>query len=510
MKVCFLCSGLGSRMEPLTSKYHKSMVPVPYVYASSAKVHNIKNSIDVIKDTFGSEISSVNVVGSHDYFNRYHGILKLLSVNEIINDYDSHEYNNQMSVKLFLEQCWSDSEKEDIMIVEGDVYLTHGFTRLTVDESKSNYYCEYRSNEWVFFKRQSLNYYGIAKGFNGLAMAGVSIIRSHDIPKLVRELENSDKSEFWDEALIRSKLDLNLVNAQGSIMEYDTIQDLVSSKLLTEKEVASLLSDDQNVVPAASLTNHAYIISYNGRKRVIRFSGKGTDQFIHRERERVCTALAADLTPKTEFYGVKNDLKISDYIDGSRTMTSSSKDISQAVSLVASYHNLLGGSRGLLVDLIEEIRDYEEIYKKSKTINFPKDFRKMSKVFNDFIVNHQHEELVLCHRDMDPGNILIKDDDRAYLLDFEYSGLLNRYWDWGALISEQELYFRNGCCDEVCDYVSKFEKIDKDLVIKWSAVVDYVWSVWTLAKIALGENYTDYLNERWNRACSIAKSQNMI
>lgn len=486
------------------------MVPVPHVYNPSTKSRNIENSISVIKDTFGSEISSINVVGSRDYFSRYYDILKPLSVNEIINDYDPNEYNNQMSVKLFLDQCWSDKEKEDIMIVEGDVYLTYGFTKLTVDRSKSNYYCEYRENEWVFFKKSPLNHYGIAKGFNGLAMAGVSIIRSFDVPKLIQELENSDKSEFWDEALIRSKLDLNLVNAKGSIVEYDTIQDLISNKLLTEKEVACLLSDDQNAVPTTSLTNHAYIISYSGRKRVIRFSGEGTDQFINRERERVCTTLAVNLTPKTEFYGVKNNLKISDYVDESRTMTSSSKDIRQAVGLVASYHNLMSGSKYLFIDLIKEIKDYEEIYKKSKIVVLPKDFSKMSEVFNDFIVNYQHEELVLCHRDMDPGNILIKDDDKAYLLDFEYSGLLNRYWDWGALVSEQELYFKNDCCDEVCDYASKFEKINRDLVMKWSAVVDYVWSVWTLAKIALGENYTSYLNERWNRACSVAKSQNMI
>lgn len=40
---------------------------------------------------------------------------------------------------------------------------------------------------------------------------------------------------------------------------------------------------------------------------------------------------------------------------------------------------------------------------------------------------------VPCHNDLLPGNVLFSDDGRAWLLDFEYAGMNDRFFDLGNL-----------------------------------------------------------------------------
>lgn len=512
MRVIFLCSGLGERMKPLTNKYPKSMIPVPMSFNPKIKVPGIINTADVLKRSFEDQISRMFVVCSPDYFAEYSEYLNSINseLSFIINDKDPSVYNNQSSLNCYFSTLLDDGE--DLMIVEGDIYLKKSFTSLVskVDPDMSNYFCNYRYNEWVFYNQHTYDFYKVAKGQNGLAMSGVSIIRNKDLKDLKLALKEVNKDDFWDTALINSRIKLNLINSRNSIVECDTISDLINNDLLTPFEIASLLSEDNFPEKTSGMTNEAFLIKTTNGKEVVRFPGKGTDKFINRSREKYCTDLAGGLTPCTRFY--KDTLKVTEFVDKAHTMRSSDEDMTRAVKLIKEYHKRAGcideeSFSRLSVDLIKELQDYKDIYAGSPC-DFPENFREMSEVFEDFIVNNQHNELVLCHRDMDPGNILISEDEsQDYLLDFEYAGLLNRYWDWGALVSEHELYFKKDCTNLICELVPEADKIE---ILKWSVIVDYVWSVWTLAKIHLGDDLTDYLNERWSRACRVAKETGMI
>lgn len=514
MRICCLCSGLGERFKPLSDKVPKSLVRVPPSINSNHsgdKIPNLDNSLTVLETMFGEEVSGVYVVASHEYFDKIPDMI----VHRVETPYDPHIYNNQSSVRALYEyigkQHWAD---EDILFLEGDVYLGSDFVESVsqVNHDTSNYFCCYRDNEWVFVKRALDTCYDIVKGASGLAMAGVSIIHKKDLNLLYSEIEKSVANEFWDEALIRCGLkDLNLVEVKSrSVVEYDTIQDLVSQGLATEEEVAGYLSDDGVVEKTSSMTNNSFVIKINGVRKVVRFSGKGTDRFIDRKREEYCTQCAASLklTPQTWFSN-NGYVKITDYIEGSRTMTDDLSDIKKSVELLDDYHfpTLVAPP---LVNLIEEINDYLSIVTTKVNV---KDFSKISDKFIDFIASHQHEDLVSCHRDLDPRNILITKNEK-YLIDFEYSGSLNEYWDWGALVSEQELHFGNTDWKLVSDVITSRRTastiFDQKKLLQWSAVVDFVWCIWTLAKISLGEDYEDYFNKRWGRMCRVAKEIGMI
>lgn len=516
MRVCCLCSGLGERMKPLSDKIPKSLIPV--TTSTYELTPNLYNSLDVITNMFSDKISEIYIVSYKKYFDNINITeINNIKINYVISPYDPHLYNNQSSVKAFADYLGLQRRSdEDVLFIEGDIYLTRDFINYKnqVNFNSSNYFCRYRTNEWVFINRLGNSYYDVIKGSDGLAMSGVSIVNSKDLETLYNELSNSSSNDFWDSALVRCKLkDLNLIDAGSSIIEFDNIKDLIDNRLLSEEDVARLLSDDGNITKTSSMTNNSFIINYNEEPKVIRFSGEGTDKFINRTRERIFTREAYKLSPNTEFM-CDGYIKISDYIDNCRTMSSSDKDIEIVIRMLNELHSRKGHDQ-LLIDLIKEVNDYMSIAFKSNRVSLPvpvDEFRDICSIFTKFITKHQHEDLVLCHRDLDPRNVLIASDSN-YLIDFEYSGYLNEYWDWGALISEQELHFNNTDYHHLSDIISINRNseiaFDNLKLLQWSAVVDYVWCMWTFAKISLGEDYEEYLNMRWKRACRIVKETDM-
>ena len=106
MKVCCLCSGLGTRLLPLSLKIHKSLIPVKSKYCED-KVPNIYNSVCVLRDILGD--CDIYVVGTNEYFksDAWKPCSELLkesefNVTEIATKYDPNIYNNWTSLKTYL------------------------------------------------------------------------------------------------------------------------------------------------------------------------------------------------------------------------------------------------------------------------------------------------------------------------------------------------------------------------------------------------------------------------
>lgn len=515
MRICCLCSGRGERLRPLSDKYYKPLVPVPSS-GLPVTVPNLAHSLSQIVKYFKDETFKIYVVSCQEFFETaewFQTEASLLdtrvSVIEVVNPYDNKLYNNVTSVKTFFKELGSSYQDDDVMFIEGDVYLESVKFLDEFVRSQSTYFCEYRQNEWVFV-RETEGPYKVVKGADGLAMAGISYVKRDDIHSLMKELVKANETEFWDESLVRAHLDLKLINARSDcIKEYDTIDDLIKLGV-AEHDIAGMISDDGIATRTSSMTNSSFIISNNGKRSVIRFNGSGTDTFINRKREIACTeyAVKSGLTPHTEFV---NGVKISDYVENSRTMTGSPQDLEDAISLIKDFHRIIPEKYDLLVDLIKEINQYMSLVDfslLSNSLPIRSEFIKMTQVVRNYIIEHQHDDLVFSHRDLDPRNVLIT-PKKSYLLDFEYSGLLNQYWDWGALVSEQELYFSTDP-EEIFNIMERhLDTFSKKEVLEWSVVVDYVWSIWTLAKMSLGEDYLDYFNQRWDRACRVAKEVGM-
>lgn len=507
-------------MRPLSDIYPKSLIPVPRHFGGEGEtVPNLFNSIEVIlSSNIGTSANEILIVASEDYFKRsdylYHKESVNCKITEVVNHHASWTHlNNQHSMRLVLDKI---KDCNSIMVVEGDVYLRNlgDYLPMSRFEDRSYYCCSYRNKEWVFVNKYGQDHFEIVKGVNGLAMAGLSIINGKEtIDRLRDTLDHvADLGEFWDESLMRLKLsNLTLINVDSAIQEFDTVNDLILQGLHTPESLAALLSSDGSVEKTDSMTNTSYIINYNGVKSVLRIPGFGTEEFISRPREdlvqRLVNESAGHISPRSNIYG--GGIKIAEFVEGCRT--SEEKDAYKVISLLDEFHKI-DAPLDLLINLVDEVKDYEKLYDRN-VVRVPDEYEEVAEIYKSLISSCQHQDVVLCHRDLDPRNILIRGDE-GFLVDFEYSGLLNRYWDFGAHLSEMRLHFGSKMTEE--EYMALAiltpgaVQVNPLKLKLWRGIVDFVWSCWTLAKISLGEDYEDYFKERWEAACEVLRDLDMI
>src|SRR5699024_9130238 len=105
---------------------------------------------------------------------------------------------------------------------------------------------------------------------------------------------------------------------------------------------------------------------------------------------------------------------------------------------------------------------------------------------------------VPCHIDPDHTNFLIDEQERVYLIDWEYSGMFDQ--DIAAFSLECE-FTENEELTFLAAYFqreTKEEELERMLMHK--IFQDYLWSLWTFYKEAQGDDFGSYGMLRLKRA----------
>jgi len=263
--------------------------------------------------------------------------------------------------------------------------------------------------------------------------------------------------------------------------------------------VAGMLSEDGVYEKMKdSMTNDTYKITWNGEPYVLRIPGAGTDKFVNRAREEFYTKQAVErgCCPATEFYN-QGKVKLTKYIENARTFDCTKDDIRQAVDLLQRFYSSTPGEERSLLD---EIRAYEELYNDKSLIHPEYGFVKQ--VVLDYLYDENGNKkytLEISHGDTIPFNFLINGSG-MHLIDYEYSGMLSKSWDYGSFVSELELY-QNIDRNKLISEIAEIDKtINTDTVLTWSYIVDFIWACWGWAKTGSGVDYNEYSNERFTKA----------
>lgn len=187
------------------------------------------------------------------------------------------------------------------------------------------------------------------------------------------------------------------------------------------------------LVKNQGLCNTNYIVKTKKQSYVLRFFHSNKSVNISREFEYKVQkeAFRKNLTAKPYYFDKKNGLLISNYLKGKHKNKLKSKELKTLIKKVKKVHKLKMKSK--TYDFNIDLNHYKNSLHDKKSQKLIKKLKKKLKKLRNFKKN-----LALCHHDLNPKNIIFSDKN-IYLIDWEYAGINDIFFDLATICIEFNL-----------------------------------------------------------------------
>jgi thiamine kinase-like enzyme len=201
------------------------------------------------------------------------------------------------------------------------------------------------------------------------------------------------------------------------------------------------------------ITNQNYRLDIAGESFVLRISGTGTHLLgINREHERTCTTLAAEVGVGAEviYYLPSHDALVTRFIMGtniSPEMAAYPEVLERIVNSMRRYH--AGSSFPGTFSPFETVRTYHKLAVEHGVVfpdTLPQVFALMASMEQALSAVQQIRP---CHNDLLASNF-IDDGNTIRIIDWEYAGMGDLFFDLGNFAINQEL--NNQQCELLLRY----------------------------------------------------------
>jgi thiamine kinase-like enzyme len=262
------------------------------------------------------------------------------------------------------------------------------------------------------------------------------------------------------------------------------------------------------------ITNHNYIVWVNGGpgnpgggKYVLRVPGQGTDMFIDREVERYCMVQAdkAGVGPRVAYQIDPEGALVIDFVEGEimhpETMAGHPERIKQAVETVKVFHDKAVFKNA--IKIFDMLRRYTKIARENNT--------PMPAELESLLLEMENIEKataldppadVACHNDLLSENFIIDADGKMWIIDWEYGGMTDPYFDLGDFVMEhpfsreEERLIIAAYCSEMNEGRFGRMMLHKSVSAVW-------WSVWAMIQNTVSHiefDYMEWARDRTGRA----------
>lgn len=239
-----------------------------------------------------------------------------------------------------------------------------------------------------------------------------------------------------------------------------------------------------DVRPLPGTGNRSHLVSFADDRIVVRFDGRETGGLVNRELEHRHGRLAAQrrLGPEILFADIPEGILVTRFVEGigfeNLPRPYADDSLGRLAVLIASLQTTEGFAG--LMDPWQKIALYlhdAEIVRPDHVDCFGSIWPSLEALRETTAIDH--EDLVPCHVDPVPENILDREQG-AMLLDWEYAARSHRLWDLAYFASEASL--------TICECVRLLEAFGKGQTIKelrrWIVVAKAVSFAWCLARRA--------------------------
>lgn len=279
----------------------------------------------------------------------------------------------------------------------------------------------------------------------------------------------------------------------------------IKNLLVSTLDIKKLDIDEIEVL--GGMTNKNYLVTINNKKYVLRIPGNGTSGMINRyfEKINIEQAILVGIDKKFIYFNENTGVKISEYIENAETLNPETSKKIENLFLTSNLLRKLHTSNIKFennFDVFDEIIKYEKLIKNEKTLEerYEKYLINRKKIFDlKGILLKNGYRTVACHNDTIPENFIKNKRNEIFLIDWEYSGMNDPMWDLAAhslevnLSKEMELFFLENYFNK------KLESNEKLRIEIYKILQDFLWSIWTVVKEEMGEEFGSYGIDRYNR-----------
>ena len=255
------------------------------------------------------------------------------------------------------------------------------------------------------------------------------------------------------------------------------------------------------------ITNENYYLATAGQEMMLRLPGECTD-LIDRAQEEQNAACAAEagLNPETLYFSADTGIKITRYISGARALdgktAASPEMMAQTAALLRRLHRELPAFSNRF-DPQQLFWQYLEPHRAQLAVIFT-DLEGACALFQALWPALGAAPLVPCHNDPLAENLILDGAGKLWLIDWEYSGQNDPFWDVAAHLLESGFDEAQQRQFLKCYLGRPAKREEERRVLLLQIAQDLLWSVQTMVKTLAGEDQFDYAKGRYARAGALA------
>ena len=218
------------------------------------------------------------------------------------------------------------------------------------------------------------------------------------------------------------------------------------------------------------ITNKNYIIITDNNKYFYRTS-KDSTNIVNKNNEKEAISLLADEDYFLKPIFFNNDNLITEFQPNPKTFISQRKlsSIIRIGKLLNNFHSKKFQAKHIFDHVKQFYNYYSQIDEKK---NILKQYLHIIDNFKEF-----YEPDRLCHNDLVEGNFLFT-KDKLYLIDFEYAGYNDYYFDIASFISENDLNY-----EETITFLKAYFSYNEcnykklDVFLQFCDLLWYTWAI---------------------------------
>lgn len=284
---------------------------------------------------------------------------------------------------------------------------------------------------------------------------------------------------------------------------------------------ASVPAADVGIEPLGGMTNRNYRVTVAGARYVVRIPGEGTEEYVDRRSDEQASRLTSDLGVNAPlvFYDASTGVQITKFIENGVTMNAEVFADLGAVRRAALSFRKLHTSGAKFRNRFDEkviAQEYLDLLAK-KSSRLPDGYDRVQREAETIraALAQTCGEYVGCHNDPAPEN-LIDTGTRVYILDWEFGGNNDPFWDLADLAVE------TGFSEEqdrtlLDAYLGREPKTSEyGRLVLQKSLVFLLWTLWGVLQEANQnprpayhfKSYWDYAMDRFTRCQQIMNSEN--